>query len=144
MGNQSMIRMIRVAKASLVLYLSMAVIVIGAVGAWPGAGWASFVPSEATIPVPTFDRAADLARLRAVFEHRVVSQRLADLGFSASEIGSRLDSLTDAQVHQVVQQMDSLQPGGDSGLGIIVALLVIAILVVVLLQVSGHRVIVTR
>jgi hypothetical protein len=122
----------------------MAVIVIGAVGAWPGAGWASFVPSEATIPVPTFDRAADLARLRAVFEHRVVSQRLADLGFSASEIGSRLDSLTDAQVHQVVQQMDSLQPGGDSGLGIIVALLVIAILVVVLLQVSGHRVIVTR
>lgn len=144
MGDQSMIRMIRVAKASLVLYLSMAVIVIGAVGAWPGAGWASFVPSEATIPVPTFDRAADLARLRAVFEHRVVSQRLADLGFSASEIGSRLDSLTDAQVHQVVQQMDSLQPGGDSGLGIIVALLVIAILVVVLLQVSGHRVIVTR
>jgi len=136
--------MIRVAKASLVLYLSMAVIVIGAVGAWPGAGWASFVPSEATVPVPTFDRAADLARLRAVFEHRVVSQRLADLGFSASEIGSRLDSLTDAQVHRVVQQMDSLQPGGDSGLGIIVALLVIAILVVVLLQVSGHRVIVTR
>jgi hypothetical protein len=122
----------------------MAVIVIGAVGAWPGAGWASFVPSEATVPVPTFDRAADLARLRAVFEHRVVSQRLADLGFSASEIGSRLDSLTDAQVHRVVQQMDSLQPGGDSGLGIIVALLVIAILVVVLLQVSGHRVIVTR
>ena len=144
MGDQSMIRMIRVAKASLVLYLSMAVIVIGAVGAWPGAGWASFVPSEATVPVPTFDRAADLARLRAVFEHRVVSQRLADLGFSASEIGSRLDSLTDAQVHRVVQQMDSLQPGGDSGLGIIVALLVIAILVVVLLQVSGHRVIVTR
>jgi hypothetical protein len=40
--------------------------------------------------------------------------------------------------------MDSLQPGGDSGLGLIIALLVIAILVVVLLQVSGHRVIVTR
>ena len=128
-----MIRMIRLAKSSLILYLSMALIVIGAVGAWPDAGW-----------VPTFDRAADLARLRAVFEHRVVAQRLADLGFSASEIGSRLGSLTDAQVHQVVQQMDSLQPGGDSGLGVIIALLVIAILVVVLLQVSGHRVIITR
>jgi len=139
-----MIRMIRLAKSSLILYLSMALIVIGAVGAWPGAGWASFVPSEAVVPVPTFDRAADLAKLRAVFEHRIVAQRLADLGFSASEIGSRLASLTDAQVHQVVQQMDSLQPGGDSGLGVIVALLVIAILVVVLLQVSGHRVIVTR
>lgn len=139
-----MIRMIRLAKSSLILYLSMALIVIGAVGAWPGAGWASFVPSEATVPVPTFDRAADLAKLRAVFEHRVVAQRLTDLGFSASEIGSRLGALTDAQIHQVVQQMDSLQPGGDSGLGVIVALLVIAILVVVLLQVSGHRVIVTR
>ena len=139
-----MTRMIRVAKSSLIVYLSMALIVIGAVGAWPGAAWASFVPSEAAVPVPTFDRAADLARLRAVFEHKVVAQRLADLGFSASEIGSRLVQLSDAQIHQVVQQMDSLQPGGDSGLGIIVFLLVIAILVVVLLQVSGHRVIISK
>ncbi len=139
-----MIRMIRVAKSSLILYLSMALIVIGAVGAWPGAAWASFVPSEAAVPVPTFDRAADLARIRAVFEHQVVAQRLADLGFSASEIASRLVHLSDAQVHQVVRQLDSLQPGGDSGLGVIIALLVIAILVVVLLQVSGHRVIITR
>lgn len=139
-----MIRMIRVAKSSLILYLSMALIVIGAVGAWPGAGWASLVPSEATASVPAFDRAADLARIRAVFEHQVVAQRLADLGFSASEIASRLVSLTDAQIHQVVQQLDSLQPGGDSGLGVIAFLLVIAILVVVLLQVTGHRAIITR
>ena len=134
----------RVAYSSLIAYLIVALLVIGAVGAFPGVGWASFVTSEATVPVPTVDRLADLSRLRAVLEHRVVAQRLADLGFSASEIGARLGSLTDAQVHQVVQQMDSLQPGGDSGLGLIIALLVIAILVVVLLQVSGHRVIVTR
>lgn len=134
----------RVAYSSLIAYLIVALLVIGSVGAYPGVGWASFVTSEATVPVPTVDRLADLSRLRAVLEHRVVAQRLADLGLSPDETAARLVQLSDAQVHQLTQQLESLQPGGDSGLGVIIALLVIAILVVVLLQVSGHRVLITK
>lgn len=136
--------MTRVARASLIGYLIVAVVVIGAVGAWPGVGWASFVASEATVPVSTFDRLGDLSRLRAVLEHRVVVQRLVDFGLTPSEIAVRLGQLSDAQIHQLTQQLESLQPGGDSGLGVIISLLVIAILVVILLQVTGHRVIITK
>ncbi|MBI3606784.1 MAG: PA2779 family protein [Nitrospirae bacterium] len=136
--------LIRVARASLIGYLIVALLVIGAVGAWPSVGWASFVTSETTVPVSTVDRLADLSRLRAVLEHRVVAQRLADLGLSPDETAARLAQLSDAQIHQLTQQLESLQPGGDSGLGVIVFLLVIAILVVVLLQVSGHRVLITK
>jgi hypothetical protein len=77
-------------------------------------------------------------------ESRLVSQRLSDLGFSQGEISSRLNQLSDEQIHYFASHLESLQTGGDAGLGIIIALLVIAILVVVLLQLSGHKVIITK
>jgi hypothetical protein len=49
--------------------------------------------------------------------------------------------MTDAQIHQLATNLDEVRVGGD-GLGVVIALLVIAILVVVLLQLTGHKVIV--
>jgi hypothetical protein len=60
------------------------------------------------------------------------------------EVSARVAQMSDAQLHQTVAQLDSVQPGGDSGLGVIIGLLVIAILVVVLLQLTGHRVVITK
>lgn len=134
--------MTRWMRSALVLYLSAALVVIGVVSALPIVSWAWFVPSQAAIP--SIDRVTDLARLQTMLEQKVVAQRLADFGFSKSEVDSRLAQLSDAQIHQTVQQIESLQPGGDSGLGVIVALLVIAILVVILLQLTGHRIILTK
>jgi hypothetical protein len=134
----------RVAQSSLIGYVSAALIVMGAVGGWPVAASASFVGSEVTTPLATVDRAADLTRLKAILEQKVVAQRLADFGLTATEIASRMAHLSDAQIHQARVQLDSVQPGGDSGLGLIIGLLVIAILVVVLLQVTGNRVIITK
>ena len=134
--------MLRWMRSAVVLYLSASLIAIGVVSALPSEGWAWFVPSQA--PIPSIDRMADLARLKTILEQRVVAQRLADFGFTKSEIDSRLTQLSDAQVHQTVQQIESIQPGGDSGLGVIIALLVIAILVVILLQLTGHRIVITK
>jgi hypothetical protein len=134
----------RLFRTSLILYLSAALIVLGGVAAFPAPGWASFVGSEAVGMVPAFDRASDLARLRAHLEQKVVAQRLADWGVGPHEIAARLALMDDAQIHQAVAQLDSVQPGGDSGLGVIIGLLVIAILVVVLLQLTGHRVVITK
>lgn len=134
----------RLFHASLIVYLSAALIVMGGVAAFPAPGWASFVGSEAVGVIPTFDRASDLARLRTHLEQKVVAQRLADWGVGPQDIASRLAQMDDAQIHQAVTQLDSVQPGGDSGLGVIIGLLVIAILVVVLLQLTGHRVVITK
>lgn len=133
-----------IGTTALIVYLCAALIVTGWISVCPVEAWASFVPSEAPVSAPAFDREADLERLKTHLERKVVAQRLADWGLGPEEIASRLGALSDAQIHQAVVQLDSVQPGGDSGLGVIIGLLVIAILVVVLLQLTGHRVVITK
>ncbi len=121
----------------LVVYLSLAVCLIGALPAPSAAMWIS---PAAALP----DRQADLARIRGGLENKLVSQRLADLGLTPSQVNERLSTLSDTQVHELASRLDTLIPGGDATLGIVIALLIIAILVVVLIQLSGHKVLITK
>lgn len=103
---------------------------------------AGLAPSE-LIAMSQFDRASDLEKVQSVLEVKMVSERLGQLGLSTDEIQQRLHSLSDQQIHKLALQLDDIKAGGD-GLGIVIALLVIAILIVILLQVTGHRVVVTK
>lgn len=120
-------------------YLVFAMFIIGIVPKVE----AGFAPSE-VIALSKVDRVADLERIQKVLETKMISERLEKLGFTHDEINSRLSHLSDQQVHQLALQLDDLKVGKDDGLGIIIALLVIAILVVILLQLTGHRVVVTK
>ncbi|MDA8106372.1 MAG: PA2779 family protein [Nitrospiraceae bacterium] len=121
---------------SIAFYLAFAMFVIGIT---PKAD-ASFAPSG-IITLAQTDRAADLATVQKTLELKMVKERLAELGFTHEEIQSRLTQLSDQQLHRTAQQLDGLKVGGD-GLGVVIAILVIAILVVLLIQLTGHRVIV--
>ncbi len=121
---------------SIAFYLAFAMFIIGIT---PKAN-ASFAPSD-IIQLARTDRASDLATIQKAIEMKMVKERLADLGLTHDEIQSRLSQLSDQQLHRAAQQLDDLKVGGD-GLGIIIAILVIAILVVLLIQLTGHRVIV--
>ena len=101
---------------------------------------ASFSPSG-VIALPHTDRAQDLNRIQQTLENKMVAGRLADLGFSQKNINSRLSQLSDQQIHQLAQKLGSLKVGGD-GVGFVIALLVVVILVILILQMTGHRVIV--
>ncbi|MFB3886526.1 MAG: PA2779 family protein [Thermodesulfobacteriota bacterium] len=104
--------------------------------------YAEFSPSEVIGFSPT-DRASDLQKIQKVIEMKMIGERLRELGLTPDEIQNRLSLLSDQQIHQFALQLDELKIGGD-GLGIIVGLLVIAILVVILLYLMGHRVIITK
>ncbi len=119
-------------------YLVFAMILISIV---PRAD-AGFSPSELT-SISTQDRAKDLSTIQKALESKAIKKRLEDLGFSADEINNRLSQLDDHQIHWLAKQLDEMKVGGD-GLGVIIALLVIVILVVILLQITGHRIIVTK
>jgi hypothetical protein len=101
---------------------------------------AGFVPSE-IISNPQIDRTEDLSKVQKVLELKMVKQRLEALGFTEGEIQKRLSQLSDEQIHTIALNLEQLKVGGN-GLGIVIALLVIAILVVLLIQLTGHRVIV--
>jgi Family of unknown function (DUF6627) len=106
---------------------------------------AAFLSSEAMADLERLgpDREASLKKIQTVLESKLVVQRLADFGLTEAEIRSRLSQLSDQQLHEVATRLEALQPGGDA-LGAVVVLLVIAILLVILLQLTGHRVIITK
>lgn len=104
---------------------------------------AGLAPSE-LLSLSQSDRVADLEKIQKAIEIKAVSERLKQFGLTQDEIHKRLSQLSDQQIHQIALQLDSLNIGKDNALGVIIALLIIAILVVILLKLTGHRVIITK
>ena len=118
-------------------YLVMAMGVIGITSP----AYAGFLPSEGIV-VSATDRSVDLQKVRKVLEMKKVGERLRELGLAPGEAQFRLDQLNDQQLHQLALRVDDLTVAGDEGLGIIIALLVIAIIVIIVIQLTGHKVVV--
>lgn len=118
----------------LALYLAVACLMIAVI---PSHSWAYLVESQGL----SSSREADMNNIQRVLESKAVRERLSELGLSTDEINSRLNKLSDADIHQFASQLDSLMPGGDFAITII-SLLVIVILVLVILQMTGYKVII--
>jgi len=113
------------------IYLVFAIFIL----TLPSQGWAMFIASGQATSV----KQADMDTIQKTLESTVVKQRLTDLGLSSGEALARINMLSDEQIHQLASNLDSLQAGADGGL---IFLLLVAIIVVVILQVTGHRVVV--
>lgn len=118
-------------------YLVMAMFVIGIT---PRV-YAGFSPSEVIALAPA-ERASDLQKIQKFLEMKMVRERLKELGMSPDEIQARLNQFSDPQIHQLALKLDDLKVAGDDFLGVIILLLVIAVLVVLLIQLTGHKIIV--
>jgi len=128
------------ARKTLVYYLIAVMFIIGIA---PRVD-AAFLPSE-TIGITGAQRDADIQRIQAVLEMKLVRQRLLDLGFSPEEIATRVSEMTDEQVHSFAQKLDDLRVGKDSGLGIVIAVLIIVLLVILIINLTtGKKVVVTQ
>jgi hypothetical protein len=100
---------------------------------------AGFIASQAS--PGSQNRTQDLGAIQKALEMRMVSETLEKFGMTKAEVKSRLDGMTDAQIHQLATNLDEVRVGGD-GLGTIVVLLIIVILVIVIIQLTGHKVVV--
>lgn len=101
---------------------------------------AGFVPSTTTT-VSDSTRLADIEKIQRALETKVIKDRLEKLGLTSGEIQTRVNSLSDAQVHQLALKVDDINTGGDA-VGVIVVILVIAILVWVVFYLYGHRIVI--
>ena len=116
------------------LYLSVAVLALS----FPAAGWAMIVPADREAV-----RANDLSRVQATLESSLVRQRLMDYGLTSEEAITRLNTLSDEELHQFAANMDAVQAGG-SVLGDVLVILLIVLIVILILEVTGHRVVTRR
>lgn len=92
---------------------------------------ASFVPTSQSSSVEL--RAQDMTAVQNTLENKMVTERLANLGYSRDEINTRLGMLSDGELHSLASQLGSLDAGG-SALGLIVVILVIVTLGLVIYQ----------
>jgi hypothetical protein len=73
----------------------------------------------------------------------VIRNRLEKLGFTQQEALARLDQLNEQQIHRLALNIDDIRVGGG-GVEVAIAILLACILVVLLLQISGHKIIITK
>ena len=103
--------------------------------------YAGFSPSEGGA-LSSAERTSELKQVQKFLEIKMVRERLKELGLSPDDIQARLNQFSDPQIHQLALKLDDLKVAGDDFLGIIILLLVIAILVVLLIQLTGHKIII--
>ncbi len=125
----------------LAVYLIAALIAVSSFAAPAEAMFVSAAPSQdaAALPQTSFDRAADLAKVQAALESKVVRQKLMDYGLSPTETIARVNRLSDQQLHELATHTDSVQAGGDAA-GLFLGLVLIAFLVVVLIYLLQGRI----
>jgi hypothetical protein len=99
---------------------------------------AGLTPSE-LIAMSQTDRNADLEKIRQVLEVKVVGERLKQLGFTQAEIQTRLNSISDQQLHKFAIQLDDLKVGGDGGAGIAIVVLLILVLFLMIMMLTSYR-----
>lgn len=116
--------------------LAMSIFIIGSI---PAKSMAYVVGTEAV--AASTQRAADVANIQRILESKLVSERLSQAGLSMTEIKSRLDKLSDEEVHGFSSQLETVYPGGDA-LGVVIALLIIVILVMVILKLSNRQIVI--
>ncbi len=85
------------------------------------------------------ERADQIATIQSALEEKIVSQRLQDYGLSKAEVIAKLDTLSDAQLHQLAGLSGDV---GGGAIGAVIGVLVIILLVVVILRVSDRRIVI--
>ncbi|HHL40240.1 MAG TPA: hypothetical protein ENJ37_07025 [Deltaproteobacteria bacterium] len=86
-------------------------------------------------------READMRTVERVIEAEAVAARLRALGLSADDVRGRLAALSDAELHAFASDLDSLSPGAGF-LSVVAAILIMAIVVLLVLKVTGHKIVI--
>jgi len=95
------------------------------------AAFAALVETETMLDVSRGQEARET--LKQFMAHKDVRTAIVSQGVDPAEADARLNSLSDAEVIQLADQIDQLPAGGDV-LGLAIAVLVIVILVLVIMR----------
>jgi hypothetical protein len=86
-------------------------------------------------------RQQELSFIQRALENELVKAKLEAYGLTPDEIRTRLQGLSDEQIHLLAQASDNVLAGGD-GVEVVIGILVIILLIILILHLTGHSVIV--
>jgi len=115
-----------------VCYLTVAFSILSFASSAP----AMFIPSPPE-GNGTSHREMDLQTIQKFLESKLVQHKLSELGFTTDEIQARLHQLDDEQIHRVAGQINALESGGDSAAVWIIVLVLLAVVVFLILELTG-------
>ena len=78
-------------------------------------------------------RGTDEKKIRRMLENKILSERLKSYGISDDQIFSKIESMSDEQVHQLASLSDRIPAGGDAGVAALIVLVTIAVAIIVVL-----------
>jgi hypothetical protein len=105
-------------------------------GAVPRLGDAAPLP-PARAPGAT----GDLDTVRALLEERVVRDRLRAMGVSEADLDALWERLTPGERAEMAARADELRAGGDPAAAVLAISIIVAMLVILVLELMGRRVI---
>ncbi len=105
-----------------------------------GLGLMLAVPVASANPAPSREREENsreqtIRRIQKLLAHPVAQERLAQMGVDRQDLEKKLDKLSDEQLQQLSQRLDSIDSGG-SALGFVIAVLIIAALVLLVIYLA--------
>jgi hypothetical protein len=81
-----------------------------------------------------------LEKIRQFLEMKMVGERLKQLGLTRAEIQTRLNSISNQQLHKFALQLDNLRVGRDGGAGgVIVILLILMLFLMFIMVPTSYR-----
>lgn len=92
-------------------------------------------PIPSGLPTP-----ADADRVVRLLEEKAVAARLAALGLGADEVRAKLEALGEEERHQLAARLAEIEAGGSAA-GAIALVIIFALLVIIVLELMGRRVI---
>ena len=92
-------------------------------------------PIPSGLPTP-----ADADRVVRLLEEKAVAARLAALGLGAEEVRAKLEALGEEERRQLAARLAELEAGGNAA-GAIALVIIFALLVIIVLELMGRRVI---
>lgn len=113
---------------------------MGALGSFRGVAVAGVIASHGTGAGEL--RAAEMAKVQAFLERKVVLQKLTDYGVSPEEATAKLKSMSDSDLHRLASLTDRVAAGADDGLGVLILLAVLIILIIVIMKLMNKEIVV--
>ncbi len=87
-------------------------------------------------------RAADLGKVQALLEKKIVVQKLMDYGVSPAEAMAKVRAMNDRDLHRLASLADRAAAGADDGLGLLIGVAILIILIIVILKLTHKEVII--